>query len=322
MRVSWGIFRTLAMRLATLLPSAQNEAVPAVAAADGTWISLAEIRGTGPHPLQEHLAWVFAHASQLAERTAAWTGPRLHLGEFSFLSPIVRPPSFRDFYAFEAHVKTARAKRGLEVPAAWYELPVFYFSNPNALVGHDDAVFAPAGCEELDYELELGIVIGRGGRDIPPGRAWEHVAGFTILNDLSARDLQRREMAVGLGPAKGKDFATAAGPWLATRDEFADRIEGERLTLGMSARVNGRELSRGNVADLQHSIPRLIAQASRDVDLFPGDLLGTGTVGTGCILELGPEHTGGWLKPGDVVELEIERLGVLRTRIVARPASL
>lgn len=309
------------MRLATLLPSAQHEAVPAVAAPDGTWISLAEIRGTGPHLLQEHLSWAFEHAAQLAERMAAWTGPRLHLGEFDFLSPIVRPPSFRDFYAFEAHVKTARARRGLEVPAAWYELPVFYFSNPNALVGHDAAIFAPAGCEELDYELELGIVIGRGGRDIPPERAWEHVAGFTILNDLSARDLQRREMAVGLGPAKGKDFATAVGPWLATRDEFADRIEGERLTLGMSARVNGRELSRGNVADLHHSIPRLIAQASRDVELFTGDLFGTGTVGTGCILELGPEHSGGWLKPGDVVELEIERLGVLRTRIVARPAG-
>ena len=307
------------MRLATLLPSAQNEAVPAVAAPDGTWISLAAIRGTGSHPLQEHLPWVFEHASQLAERMAAWTGPRLHLGEFDFLSPIVRPPAFRDFYAFEAHVKTARAKRGLEVPAAWYELPVFYFSNHNALVGHDAGVFAPAGCQELDYELELGIVIDRGGRDIPPERAWEHVAGFTILNDLSARDLQRREMTVGLGPTKGKDFATAVGPWLATRDEFADRIEGARLTLAMSARVNGRELSRGNVADLHHSIPRLIAQASRDAELYPGDLLGTGTVGTGCILELGPEHTGGWLKPGDVVELEIERLGVLRTRIVARP---
>lgn len=309
------------MRLATLLPSAQTAAVPAVAAPDGTWISLAEIRGTGPRPLPEHLPWVLERAVQLAERMAAWTGPRLHLGEFSFLPPVVRPPAFRDFYAFEAHVKTARARRGLEVPVAWYELPVFYFSNPNALVGHDDAVFAPAGCQELDYELELGVVIGRGGRDIAPEEAWAHVAGFTILNDLSARDLQRREMTVGLGPAKGKDFATAVGPWLTTRDEFADRIEGERLTLAMTARVNGRELSRGNVADLHHPIPRLVAQASRDAELFPGELIGIGTVGTGCILELGPEQTGGWLKPGDVVELEIERLGTLRTRIVARPAG-
>ncbi len=165
------------------------------------------------------------------------------------------------------------------------------------------------------------MVIGRAGRDIPVARAWEHVAGFTVLNDFSARDLQRKEVTVGLGPAKAKDFATALGPWLVTLDEFSDRISGETLTLEMTARVNGRELSRGNTSTLHHSIPRLIAQASRDADLVPGDLLGTGTVGTGCILELGAENTGGWLKPGDVVELEIERLGVLRTPIVARPCG-
>jgi fumarylacetoacetate (FAA) hydrolase len=163
------------------------------------------------------------------------------------------------------------------------------------------------------------VVIGHGGRDIAPERAWEHVFGFTIINDLSARDLQRQEMSVGLGPAKGKDFATAVGPWIVSRREFDDRIAGAALTLAMMARVNGRELSRGNVASLHHSIPQMIAFASRDAELFPGDLIGTGTVGTGCILELGPENTGGWLKPGDVVELEIERIGVLRTRVIARP---
>jgi fumarylacetoacetate (FAA) hydrolase len=126
-------------------------------------------------------------------------------------------------------------------------------------------------------------------------------------------------MVVGLGPAKGKDFATAVGPWLASLDEFSDRISGEALELEMIARVNGRQLSRGNTSSLHHPIPRLVAQASRDADLFPGDLIGTGTVGSGCILELGPENTGGWLKPGDVVELEIERLGILRTHIVSRP---
>jgi fumarylacetoacetate (FAA) hydrolase len=202
---------------------------------------------------------------------------------------------------------------------AWYEIPVFYFSNPSALQGHGAGVCAPAGAQELDFELELGVIIGRAGRDIPAARAWEHVAGFTVLNDFSARDLQRAEMAVGLGPAKGKDFATGLGPALVTRDEVAGCIRGETLTLTMTARVNGRELSRGSTAGLHHSIPRLIAQASRDAELYPGDLIGTGTVGTGCILELGPENTGGWLKPGDVVELEIERLGILRHRIVARP---
>jgi len=236
------------------------------------------------------------------------------------LAPNLRPPSFRDFYAFEQHVKTARARRGLEMIPAWYEVPVFYFSNHHSIVGPDAPVHAPAGSQELDFELELGIVIGTAGRDIPVARAWDHVAGFTVVNDFSARDLQRQEMAVGLGPAKGKDFATAIGPVTVTRDEFADRIAGEALTLAMSARLNGREISRGNVSSLYHSIPKLIAHASRDATLQAGDLLGTGTVGTGCILELGPETTGGWLKPGDVIELEIERIGVLRNPIVARVA--
>jgi fumarylacetoacetate (FAA) hydrolase len=307
------------MRLATVLPRSCLEPVPVAASPDGTWVELAGLIGRDAPQMKQMLAWLMLHDRPSPERVAAWKGPRYRESEFSFLPPVVCPPSFRDFYAFEQHVKTARAKRGLEVPAAWYEIPVFYFSNPTSLVGHDAAVYAPAGCEELDYELELGVVIGRGGRDIPEAHAWDHVFGFTIINDFSARDLQRKEMSVGLGPAKGKDFATAVGPWLIARRFFADRIESGKMTLEMSARVNGRELSRGNVATLHHTIPKMIAHASRDADLLPGDLIGTGTVGSGCILELGPENTGGWLKPGDVVELEVERIGVLRTRIVARP---
>ena len=238
---------------------------------------------------------------------------------YFFLAP-TNPRTFRDFYAFEQHVKTARARRGLEMIPAWYEQPVFYFSHPGSLVGHDHPVYAPLGSNELDYELELGVIIGKGGKDIPPEKAWEHVAGFTIINDFSARDLQRKEMSVGLGPAKGKDFATAVGPYLVTLDEFADRIDAAgRVDLEMTARVNGKELSRGNAKSMYFTWPQMIAHASRDAELFPGDLLGSGTVGTGCILELGPKNTGGWLKPGDVVELEIERLGVLRTPIIPRP---
>ena len=310
------------MRFATILPSASLEPVPVAAAPDGTWIDLAGLIGRAAPRLELALPWLMTHGAKLPERAAAWKGLRYRESEFAFLPPVVRPPSFRDFYAFEQHVKTARSRRGLEVPPAWYEIPVFYFSNHNALAGHNAPVRPPAACHELDYELELGVVIGHGGRDIPAERAWEHVAGFTLINDLSARDLQRKEMGVGLGPAKGKDFATAVGPWLVARAEFADRIEGETLTLELSARVNGRELSRGNISALHHSIPRMIAHASRDVELFPGDLLGTGTVGTGCILELGPEKTGGWLKPGDVVELEAERIGVLRTRVAAREEGM
>jgi fumarylacetoacetate (FAA) hydrolase len=236
--------------------------------------------------------------------------------------PVPPTRTFRDFYAFEQHVKTARAHRGLEMNAAWYEQPVFYFSNPNSLIGHEATVYAPADSKELDYELELGIVIGKGGKDIRPENAWLHVAGFTIINDFSARDLQRKEMAVGLGPAKGKDFATGVGPYLVTLDEFQDRIDKDgRIDLQMAARVNGRELSRGNAQSMHFTWPQIIAFASRDAELFPGDLIGSGTVGSGCILELRPENTGGWLKPGDVVELEIERLGVLRNKVVERPQS-
>jgi fumarylacetoacetate (FAA) hydrolase len=238
-----------------------------------------------------------------------------------FLPPILRPPAFRDFHAFEQHVRTARARHGLDMSQAWYEIPVFYFSNPNSLIGHEAEVCPPTNSSELDYELELGIVIGNRGRNVAPAQAWHHVAGFTIINDLSARDLQRAEMAVGLGPAKGKDFATAVGPVLITRDEFADKIEAEKISLEMRAHVNGRGLSRGNSNALFHSFPKMIAQASRDADLFPGDLIGSGTVGMGCILEIGPENTGGWLKAGDVVELEVERIGTLRTKIAARPGA-
>lgn len=307
------------MRLASILPSGSVEPVPVAAAPDGTWIELAGLIGREAPRMKLALPWLMAHGGHLAERAAAWRGPRYRESEFAFLPPVVRPHSFRDFFAFEEHAKMTRASRGVELPAEWYETPMFYFSNHNALVGHNAAVPPPADGAELDFELELGVIIGHGGHDIAPARAWEHVAGFTIVNDLTARDLQRREQAVGLGPAKSKDFATAVGPWLVTREVFADRIAGEKLTLEMSARVNGRELSRGNVAALYHSIPRLIAQASRDADLFPGDLIGTGTVGTGCILDLGPQNAGGWLKAGDVVELEVEQIGILRTRIARRP---
>ncbi|HKB90889.1 MAG TPA: fumarylacetoacetate hydrolase family protein [Opitutaceae bacterium] len=309
------------MRLATIIPKDGSNPLPVVESPKGGWIQLSSLltqsrTGFAEH-LQDFLTGITLRTEDLKRRATEWSGPRVVSAE-KLLSPVPRPPAFRDFYAFEQHVKTARAKRGLAMVPAWYDIPVFYFSNHNSLVGDDAAVHAPAGSNELDYELELGVVIGRTGRDISVEQAWSYVAGFTIINDLSARDLQRAEMSVGLGPAKGKDFATAVGPYLVTIDEFSDVIQEQTLSLDMRACVNGRELSRGNVSALYHSIPRLIAQASQGADLFPGDLIGSGTVGTGCILELGPENTGGWLKPGDVVELEIERLGILRTRIVER----
>lgn len=204
----------------------------------------------------------------------------------------------------------------------WYEIPVFYFSNVDSLVLDQSEVHAPLGCQELDYELELGCVIGKAGKNIDPQRAMDHVLGFTIVNDFSARDLQRREMSVGLGPAKGKDFATAVGPTIIPTSQLRERLsEDGKLDLEMVARVNGKELSRGNAKTMFHSWPDIIAFASQDAELKPGDLLGSGTVGTGCILELGPENSGGWLKPGDTIELEIEEIGILKNRIIERPPN-
>jgi fumarylacetoacetate (FAA) hydrolase len=223
-------------------------------------------------------------------------GPAHPLAEVQLLAPIPDPPSIRDFFAFEQHVATARARFGASVPPEWYQIPIFYFTNPAAVVGPEAEIVYPEGTAELDYELEVAAVIGAGGQ----------IAGFTVLNDWSARDLQRLESRVGLGPAKGKDFATSLGPVLVTVDEF----DGSRAE--MVARVNGEERSRGNLADLYHPWPAILAQAARNTVLRPGDILGSGTVGTGCILEL---NDGRWLRPGDVVELEVENIGILRNRI-------
>lgn len=215
------------------------------------------------------------------------------------LAPVLHPPSVRDFYTFEQHVKTARASRGQEVPREWYERPVFYFSNPASIFGPEAEIPYPEGSEELDYELEVAAVIGAGGA----------LGGFTVMNDWSARDLQRAEMRVGLGPAKGKDFATSLGPVVVTPDELGD------LALEMVARVNGEERSRGNLGDMYHSWESIVARAARNTRLLPGDVIGSGTVGTGCILEAGD---GRWLQPGDVVELEVEGIGVLRNTVGPR----
>jgi len=232
----------------------------------------------------------------------------------------VRPPSFRDFYAFEQHVRNARQRRGLEMVPEWYEAPAFYFSNVASISGPGAAIHRPAETEELDFELEIAAVIGREGRDIQAAEADSYIAGFTILNDWSLRDVQRREMKVGLGPAKGKDFATSVGPYLVTPDELAprllpDRSRGCRYDLTMTASVNGQEISRGNARDMNWTFAELIAHASRNTVLLPGDLIGSGTVGTGCLTEF-PAGTYPWLQPGDVVRLEIEEIGVLENAIV------
>jgi 2-keto-4-pentenoate hydratase/2-oxohepta-3-ene-1,7-dioic acid hydratase in catechol pathway len=244
------------------------------------------------------------------------------LAEVRLRAPIPVPPSVRDFYAFEDHVRTARTTRGLEIDPDWYELPVFYFSNPAAVTGPGDDIPVPPGCAELDYELEVAAVVGRPGADLEPAAAEAHIAGYTVLNDWSARDLQRREMRLGLGPAKGKDFATSLGPMLITPDELEPYRDKKAFDLAMTARVNGAEWSRGRLSDIYWSFGEMLAHASRGTVLRPGDVIGSGTCGTGCILELSAVHGSDvypWLGPGDVVELAVDGLGTLGNSVLAGP---
>jgi len=239
----------------------------------------------------------------------------LSVDEVKFHSPL-KPYTLRDGYAFEQHVKTANKNRGREVPEEWYQFPVFYFTNPNAVFGHEDEIPYPHYTDAMDYELEIAAVIGKGGMNIKPEEAPNHIFGYTIFNDWSARDVQRKEMAVGLGPAKGKDFASAFGPVIVTHEAIADRAEKRPglYNLGMIARVNGKELSRGNFKDMHWSFGEIIARVSDSVTLHPGDVIGSGTVGTGCLLEL-TKFQGPWLNEGDIIELEVERIGILRNRV-------
>jgi 2-keto-4-pentenoate hydratase/2-oxohepta-3-ene-1,7-dioic acid hydratase in catechol pathway len=252
------------------------------------------------------------HAKSDPSEVVALDTVRLH-------APIPRPPTVRDFYAFEQHVRTARQRRGLDMDPDWYELPVFYFSNPYAIVGPDDDVAIAPGSQEMDFELEVAAVVGVGGADLNPGDAERHIAGFCVMNDWSARDIQRREMKLSMGPVKGKDFATSLGPMLVTPDELDDARSGRAYDLTMTASVNGVEYSRALLADIYWSFGEMLAYASRGTRVEPGDVIGSGTCGTGCILELSLVHGSAkfpWLQPGDVVELSVERLGTLRNRVV------
>jgi fumarylacetoacetate (FAA) hydrolase len=226
--------------------------------------------------------------------------------------PVPTPPSLRDFYAFEGHVSRSWKRRGEPVPDAWYEIPVFYFSNPAATYGPGQPVPRPNSTQALDFELEAAWIVGKRARDLDETEAEDAIVGLTIMDDFSARDVQKQEMSVGLGPSKGKDFATALGPAIVTLDELPRTGEGH-FDLTMEAYVDGERISQGNLDQLQYTIAEMTAHASRDTWLQPGDVMGTGTVGTGSILDQGTEE---WLEPGQTVRLEIEGLGTLENEIV------
>jgi 2-keto-4-pentenoate hydratase/2-oxohepta-3-ene-1,7-dioic acid hydratase in catechol pathway len=240
--------------------------------------------------------------------------------DLDFGPPILRPASLRDFYAFERHVATMWSRRGQPVPEAWYRLPVFYFSNVSEIRGPGQPVWPPAGSHELDYEIEIAALVDTPVRDLPAARGEEAIGGYMIMNDWSARDLQRDETTVRLGPAKGKDFATTLGPWLVTPDELADARLHNGYDLATTVSVNDKVLSTGNWSSIHYSFGQMIERASADSQLVAGDVLGSGTVGGGSLLEIRDEAGfGRYLEPGDQVELTVERLGTLSAPVVARP---
>jgi fumarylacetoacetate (FAA) hydrolase len=251
--------------------------------------------------------------------------------KIKLIAPVPHPSSCRDGYAFRQHVATARRNRGVEMIPEFDQYPVFYITNHNAIIGEGDVVVEKDHLEKLDFELEAAIVIGKKGKNIEAKDADSYVAGYMIMNDLSARVLQMEEMKLNLGPAKGKDFATVIGPWLVTTDELEkykiDTPAGDKYDLRMTAVHNGKQISDGNMKDMDWTFAELIERASYGVELYPGDVIGSGTVGTGCYLELngthaieakaqGKEFTQIWLKEGDTIELEITGLGKLSNRIV------
>jgi fumarylacetoacetate (FAA) hydrolase len=275
-------------------------------------------------------------AAQAAEQRLLRTErPGLPLVEAQLLAPVNEPTSCRDGYAFRQHVAAARRNRQVPMLPEFDEYPIFYFTNHHSVQGPGPVRCMPDHFQKLDFELEVAIVVCRQGRNIVAAEADEYIGGFMILNDLSARTLQMEEMLLNLGPAKGKDFCTAIGPWLVTPDELATyRVPakpghtGHAYNLRMTCAVNGRQVSEGNVADMDWTFAEILERCAYGVDLCPGDVIGSGTVGTGCFLELNgtgrlhdPAYQEQWLQAGDVVTMTIEGLGTLTNTIVAEDST-
>lgn len=238
------------------------------------------------------------------------------VAEYRHRIPVPEVHSIRDFYAFEEHVKAGRAMRNLEMIPEWYEFPVFYYSGISSLYADREDVRYPNYSNALDFELELGFIIGRKGINIAKEDAMDHVLGVTIVNDWSARDIQRKEMKLNLGPAKSKDFATSIGPAIMTLDSLMERRESSgNFDIALQAHVNGKKYSESNLNTIYHNIDSMIERASMSTMLYPGDLIMTGTAGTGCILELGAEKYG-WIQRNDRVTLTADGIGTLTNRVV------
>ena len=259
---------------------------------------------------------------QLAKAAVENESPTISTEDAKLISPVPNPPSVRDAYAFRQHVATARQNRGLEMIPEFDEIPIFYFTNHHAVFGEGDFPVRQRHTEKLDFELECAAVIGKSGRNISIEKADDYTAGFMIMNDFSARVLQMQEMKLNLGPAKGKDFGSSFGPWLVTKDELEPyrktSTDGDRYDLKMKACVNNIQVSEDTLSNMTWTFAQIIERVSYGVDIFPGDIIGSGTCGTGCFLELnGSKITDNqWLNSGDTVTLEIEGLGMLTNKIM------
>jgi fumarylacetoacetate (FAA) hydrolase len=240
-----------------------------------------------------------------------------NLSEVKLLAPLPNPRSFRDYIGFEQHMLNASKSFGHTIGQAWYEMPIFYFTNHQAIYGPEDEIKKPAKETRMDLELEMACIIGKKGKDIPASEAKKHIFGYTVYNDFTARAIQKREMEIPLGPHKGKDFANAIGPWIVTADEMEQYMgENDRFNIRMTSRINGITVCDGNYNTVHYSFLQMIERASENnVNLMPGDVLGSGTLGSGSLVENNfTVHRP--LEPGDVVELEIEGIGILRNKVV------
>lgn len=272
--------------------------------------------------------------SAIKNNTKSYTA-QASFGAVELLAPVPEPSSCRDGYAFRQHVAAARRNRKVDMIAEFDHYPIFYFTNHNAIQGPGAIVCMPDHFQKLDFELEVAIVIGKKGRNIKAHEADDYIAGYMIMNDMSARTLQMEEMLLNLGPAKGKDFSTVIGPMLVTPDELEafkipakPKHTGNNYNLKMTCKVNGVQVSEGNMGDMDWTFAEIIERCAYGADILPGDVIGSGTVGTGCFLELNgtgllndPNYKVQWLKAGDEVTLEIEGLGLLQNTIVAQDTT-
>ncbi len=302
----------------------------------GQIVSLSDISGVEKEPCPTQMNDLLAHLQLFESLIRNWNKKlcagayaefALEASKTELLAPVPAPASCRDGYAFRQHVAAARRNRGVEMIPEFDEYPIFYFTNHHAIYGPGKILCMADHFQQLDFELEAAIVIGRKGRNITAAQADEYIFGYMVMNDISARVLQMEEMKLNLGPAKGKDFATSIGPWLVTRDELQPFLVspktghvGETFNLAMTARVNGKQVSSGNLSEMDWTFAEIIERVSYGVTIRPSEIIGSGTVGTGCFLELNgtakrmnPENfQPQWLKPGDMVELEIAELGILQ----------